>query len=126
MTSTTSLPSVTTKTVSQPAADFGYDGLFATTDIEPGQDVLHIKTPFAAVLDSPRLEDHCSCCFSPEREIREGAVKRCTGCRVECQSKDWKFAHSSLRILLNVPSSGKSSQRCFPPMSDFYCYSAAH
>ncbi|CAG8890936.1 unnamed protein product [Penicillium egyptiacum] len=100
MASRTALPSVTTRTVPQPAPNGMGNGLFATTDINPGEDVLHIKTPFVAVLDSPRLEDTCAGCFG-KRQVETGnELKACTGCRVVkycdrvCQSKDWKFAHS--------------------------------
>ncbi|CAI7611766.1 unnamed protein product [Penicillium discolor] len=100
MASRTALPSVTTRTVPQPAPNGMGNGLFATTDINPGEDVLHIKTPFVAVLDSPRLEDTCAGCFGKRQMETGNELKACTGCRVvkycdrACQSKDWKFAHS--------------------------------
>ncbi|KAJ5666982.1 hypothetical protein N7462_011391 [Penicillium macrosclerotiorum] len=94
------LPSVVTRTVSCPAPNGMGNGLFATTDIKTGEDVLHAKTPFVAVLDSSRLEDTCAACFG-KKQMESGAeLKACTGCRVvkycdrACQSKDWKFAHS--------------------------------
>ncbi|KAJ5867215.1 hypothetical protein N7534_001768 [Penicillium rubens] len=100
MASRTTLPSVITRTVPQPAPNGMGNGLFATAPINPGEDVLHIKTPFLAVLDSPRLEDTCAGCFG-KRQVETGnELKACTGCRVvkycdrTCQSKDWKFAHS--------------------------------
>ncbi|KAJ5571044.1 Zinc finger MYND-type [Penicillium sp. DV-2018c] len=104
MASTTSLPSVATRTVSQPAPDGMGSGLFATTDIEPGQDVLHVKTPFVAVLDSPILEDHCACCFTPEQKIRGRLVKRCTGCRAVkyCDKVLPNNIRALLRIVLRV------------------------
>ncbi|KAJ5811255.1 Zinc finger MYND-type [Penicillium robsamsonii] len=100
MASRTALPSVTTRTVPQSAPNGMGNGLFATTDINPGEDVLHIKTPFVAVLDSPRLEDTCAGCFGKRQMETGNELKACTGCRVvkycdrACQSKDWKFAHS--------------------------------
>ncbi|KAJ5501274.1 Zinc finger MYND-type [Penicillium expansum] len=100
MASRTALPSVTTRTVPQPAPNGMGNGLFATADINPGEDVLHIKTPFVAVLDSPRLEDTCAGCFGKRQMETGNELKACTGCRVVkycdrvCQSKDWKFAHS--------------------------------
>ncbi|KAJ5176124.1 uncharacterized protein N7482_002001 [Penicillium canariense] len=94
------LPSVTTKTVPGPAPSGMGNGLFATTDIKVGEDVVHAAVPFVAVLDTPRLDDTCSACFG-KRQMEAGTeLKACTGCRVvkycdrTCQSKDWKFAHS--------------------------------
>lgn len=82
MASRTALPSVTTRTVPQPAPNGMGNGLFATTDINPGEDVLHIKTPFVAVLDSPRLEDTCAGCFGKRQAETGNELKACTGCRV--------------------------------------------
>ncbi|KAJ5242916.1 uncharacterized protein N7469_001243 [Penicillium citrinum] len=93
------LPNVTTRTESRASEGMG-NGLFATSDIRVGEDVLHAKVPFVAVLDTARLDDTCSGCFG-KRQMDIGAeLKACTGCRVvkycdrTCQSKDWKFAHS--------------------------------
>ncbi|OQD81784.1 hypothetical protein PENANT_c025G02281 [Penicillium antarcticum] len=100
MTSRISLPSVETRTVPRQAPNGMGNGLFATTDIKPGEDVLHVKTPFVAVLDTPRLEDTCAGCFGKRQMETGNELKACTGCRVvkycdrACQSKDWKFAHS--------------------------------
>lgn len=58
------------------------NGLFATADINPGEDVLHIKTPFVAVLDSPRLEDTCAGCYGKRQMETGNDLKACTGCRV--------------------------------------------
>lgn len=76
-------------------------GLFASSDIATGQDVLYIKVPFVAVLDTARLEDTCSGCFGKKQfENDQIELKGCTGCQVvrycdkACQAKDWKFAHS--------------------------------
>ncbi|RAH47039.1 S-adenosylmethionine-dependent methyltransferase [Aspergillus brunneoviolaceus CBS 621.78] len=76
-------------------------GLFAATDIGPGQDVLHISTPFVAVLDTHQLGDICSGCLGRRQlENDDRRLKGCTGCQVvkycdrTCQAKDWKFAHS--------------------------------
>lgn len=58
------------------------NGLFATTDIKVGEDVVHAKVPFVAVLDTPRLDDTCSACFG-KRQMEAGTeLKACTGCRV--------------------------------------------
>ncbi|KAJ5542318.1 hypothetical protein N7535_004738 [Penicillium sp. DV-2018c] len=105
MTSTTSLPSVTTKTVSRPAPNGMGRGLFATTNINPGEDVVHIKTSFVAVLNSLSLHVVCAGCFGKRstdklRDFESQALKACAGCRVvkycdrACQSKDWKAGHS--------------------------------
>ncbi|RJE20264.1 hypothetical protein PHISCL_07397 [Aspergillus sclerotialis] len=98
------LPGLSTKAVPGPAPDGMGTGLFASTDIQLGDDVLYIKTPFVAVLDTPRLEDTCAGCFgkrmSPEGALADIELKACTGCRVvrycdkTCQSKDWRTAHS--------------------------------
>ncbi|PYH89663.1 SET and MYND domain protein [Aspergillus ellipticus CBS 707.79] len=90
-----------TKTTPAPAPDGLGRGLFASTDIATGENVLHIPTPFVAVLDKPRLEDTCSGCFG-KRHLGndENTLKGCRGCHVVkycdkiCQAKDWKFAHS--------------------------------
>ncbi|KAJ5711421.1 hypothetical protein N7488_005577 [Penicillium malachiteum] len=94
------LPSVTTRTVPGPAPNGMGNGLFATEDIKVGEDVVHAKTPFVAILDSARLEDTCSGCFGKRQMAGNSDLKACTGCRVvkycdrTCQAKDWKFAHS--------------------------------
>jgi SET and MYND domain-containing protein len=82
MASRVSLPSVETRTVPRQAPNGMGNGLFATSDIKPGEDVLHIKTPFVAVLDSPRLEDTCAGCFGKRQMETGNELKACTGCRV--------------------------------------------
>jgi SET and MYND domain-containing protein len=72
---------VTTKTVPRPTPLMG-NGLYATADINPGENVLHIKTPFVAVLDSPRLEDTCAGCFGKRQMETGNELKACTGCHV--------------------------------------------
>ncbi|KAJ5112417.1 Zinc finger MYND-type [Penicillium argentinense] len=95
------LPSVTTRTVARPSQNGMGNGLFATADIKMGEDVLHAKVPFVAVLDSSRLDDTCSACFGKRQMDFGTELKACTGCRVvrycdrTCQSKDWRFAHST-------------------------------
>lgn len=82
MSSQSPLPSVTTKTVPLPAPDGMGNGLFATTDIKVGEDAVHAKVPFVAVLDTPRLDDTCSACFG-KRQMEAGTeLKACTGCRI--------------------------------------------
>lgn len=82
MSSQSPLPSVTTKTVPGPAPNGMGNGLFATTDIKVGEDVVHANVPFVAVLDKPRLDDTCSACFG-KRQMEAGTeLKACTGCRV--------------------------------------------
>ncbi|GKZ34699.1 hypothetical protein AbraIFM66950_005051 [Aspergillus brasiliensis] len=58
-----------TKTTPQPAPGGLGRGLFASTDIAVGEEVLHIPVPFVAVLDTEHLGD-------------------------TCQAKDWKLGHS--------------------------------
>ncbi|PWY73707.1 SET and MYND domain protein [Aspergillus heteromorphus CBS 117.55] len=92
---------MSSKTTPAPASDGLGRGLFASTDLAIGETVLHISTPFVAVLDKPRLEDTCSGCLG-KRHLGsyENTLKACRGCHVvkycdkTCQSKDWKFAHS--------------------------------
>lgn len=59
------------------------NGLFATKDINVGEDVLKTNRPFVAVLDTPKLEDTCSGCFG-KKQFFDGAKppKACTGCKV--------------------------------------------
>ncbi|GAB1211892.1 hypothetical protein ATERTT37_001016 [Aspergillus terreus] len=83
-----------------PAPDGLGTGLFATENIKPGENILHIQNPFVAVLETQRLTDTCSGCFG-KRQLESGTeLRACTGCQVvkycdkTCQSKDWKFAHS--------------------------------
>ncbi|GLA06531.1 hypothetical protein AnigIFM60653_007469 [Aspergillus niger] len=58
-----------TKTTPQPAPGGLGRGLFASTDIAVGEEVLHIPVPFVAVLDTEHLGE-------------------------TCQAKDWKLGHS--------------------------------
>ncbi|KAL1867601.1 hypothetical protein Plec18167_008601 [Paecilomyces lecythidis] len=89
-----------TKAMPRLTEDMG-NGLFATKDINVGEDVLKTNRPFVAVLDTPRLEDTCSGCFG-KKQLFYGVetLKACTRCQVvkycdrACQSKDWKFSHS--------------------------------
>ena len=82
MTSQEPFPSVVTNAVPRPAPHGMGNGLFATKDIQIGQDVVHAKVPFVAVLDSPRLDDTCAGCFG-KRQMETGTdLKACTGCRV--------------------------------------------
>ncbi|OOF96521.1 hypothetical protein ASPCADRAFT_129601 [Aspergillus carbonarius ITEM 5010] len=90
------------KTTSRPAPGGLGRGLFASTDIAVGENVLDIPISFVAVLDTQRLEDTCSGCFGQRQLDNEDiALKACTGCqvvkycdKVTCQAKDWKFAHA--------------------------------
>ena len=81
-----SLPGLSTKTAPGPAPDGMGTGLFASTDIQTGGDVLYIKAPFMAVLDTPRLEDTCAGCFgkkmAQEGVLGEIELRACMGCRV--------------------------------------------
>jgi SET and MYND domain-containing protein len=82
MSSSSPLPSMTTKTAPGPAPNGMGNGLFATTDIKVGEDVVRAKVPFVAVLDTPRLDDTCAACFG-KRQMEAGTeLKACTGCRV--------------------------------------------
>ncbi|GLA68307.1 hypothetical protein AtubIFM55763_003376 [Aspergillus tubingensis] len=90
-----------TKTTPQPAPGGLGRGLFASTDIAVGEDVLHIPVPFVAVLDTEHLGEVCSGCFGQRQLEEEGiALKGCRGCGVvkycdkTCQAKDWKLGHS--------------------------------
>lgn len=77
------LPGVFTDTTPGPAPNGLGQGLFATKAIPAGGDVLNIKTPFVAVLDTERLGDTCSGCFG--RRYFGGddvSLRACTGCRV--------------------------------------------
>ncbi|BCS03546.1 S-adenosylmethionine-dependent methyltransferase [Aspergillus luchuensis] len=89
------------KTTPQPAPGGLGRGLFASTDIAVGEDVLHIPVPFVAVLDTEHLGEVCSGCFGQRQLEEEGiALKGCRGCGVvkycdkTCQAKDWKLGHS--------------------------------
>ncbi|KAL4944769.1 hypothetical protein BDV06DRAFT_72532 [Aspergillus oleicola] len=103
MTTSTPLPSVTSKATPGSSPGSGR-GLFATTDLVNCDEIIHIQSPFVAVLDTARLEDTCSGCFG-RRQLTAGPddqifLRACTGCQVvkycdkTCQAKDWKFAHS--------------------------------
>lgn len=77
-----------TKAIPKPAPGAG-TGLFATTNLHTGSNVLNVPASFATVLDKARLEDTCSNCFGT-RSIKAEAtggqgvegLKICTGCRV--------------------------------------------
>ncbi|RAK91029.1 SET and MYND domain protein [Aspergillus costaricaensis CBS 115574] len=90
-----------TKTTPQPAPGGLGRGLFASTDIAVGEEVLHLPVPFVAVLDTEHLGEVCSGCFGQRQLEEEGiALKGCRGCGVvkycdkTCQAKDWKLGHS--------------------------------
>ncbi|KAI3004319.1 hypothetical protein CBS147346_5005 [Aspergillus niger] len=90
-----------TKTTPQPAPGGLGRGLFASTDIAVGEEVLHIPVPFVAVLDTEHLGEVCSGCFGQRQLEEEGiTLKGCRGCGIvkycdkTCQAKDWKLGHS--------------------------------
>lgn len=79
----TPLPSVHTNATPGPAGNGMGTGLFASSDISTGEDVLRISSPFVAVLDTPRLEDTCSGCFGKRHMVADQVdLKACTGCQV--------------------------------------------
>lgn len=79
----TSLPSVHTKTTPGPAGNGMGTGLFASSDLGTGEDILRISVPFVAVLDTPRLEDTCSGCFGRRQSVADQVdLKACTRCQV--------------------------------------------
>ncbi|KAH8432153.1 S-adenosylmethionine-dependent methyltransferase [Aspergillus melleus] len=101
MSLTTEFPSISTKANPGQAPGGLGKGLFASTNLKTGEDVLSIQNPFVAVLETPRLDDTCSGCFGKRQlENADATLKACTGCQVveycdrTCQSKDWKAAHS--------------------------------
>lgn len=83
MSSLAELPSISTKASPGQAPGGLGKGLFASTIIKSGEDVLSIQTPFVAVLETPRLSDTCSGCFG-KRQLgnEDAALKACTGCQV--------------------------------------------
>ncbi|KAE8148046.1 SET and MYND domain protein [Aspergillus avenaceus] len=91
--------SVRTKTTPGPAPGGLGRGLFATSTIQSGEDILTVSTPFVAVLDTQRLGDTCSGCLGRSSLEPQDNLRACTACQVvkycdkTCQAKDWKFAH---------------------------------
>lgn len=79
----TPLPGVQTKANSAAADGMGR-GLFALSDINTGEDVVRISSPFVAVLNTPQLDDTCSGCLGKRHAFRDKPVdlKACTGCQV--------------------------------------------
>ena len=70
----------TSKTTAAPTKFGNYigTGLFASTDIQVGEDVVISKSPFVAVLDTSRLGDTCSGCFGRkqlQRSVQQGQVQ---------------------------------------------------
>jgi hypothetical protein len=65
------------------AGDAG-TGLFATQDIAEGDIIWGEDRPFLAVLDSARLKEACSWCFTYVGEKNEDGAKLkvCTGCKI--------------------------------------------
>ncbi|KAL2857660.1 SET and MYND domain protein [Aspergillus pseudodeflectus] len=77
-------------------------GLFAVADFDTGDDLLHIQTPFLAVLNTERLGDTCAGCFGKrqfEKTSQEIQLRYCSGCQIPkycdrtCQVKDWHLGH---------------------------------
>lgn len=117
----TPLPGVQTKATSAATDGMGR-GLFASSDISTGEDVVKISSSFVAVLNTPHLDDTCSGCLGKRHAFKDKPLnlKACTGCQVvkycdkvgdtvlycylkkatktvgqTCQAKDWKTAHSA-------------------------------
>jgi SET and MYND domain-containing protein len=62
-------------------------GVFATTDIKKGADVLVINTPIVALVEQKQLQTICSGCFDTSKAAsidnrRPGLVKACARCKV--------------------------------------------
>lgn len=105
-------------------------GLFATKDIEPGEEIYSTPRIFLGVLSWEKLSFMCSNCFKIDEHGLEDPViqnKACTGCRLlhfcgkKCQKQAWQryhkveckklaaipkdkttMVHSSQRILIQV------------------------
>lgn len=67
----------------QPSAGAG-TGLFATRDIADGEVIWEEERPLLAVLDSARLKEACSWCFTyvGEKNDDGSRLKVCTGCKI--------------------------------------------
>ena len=88
---------------SREAPNHAGSGLFTSTAIEAGEEVLRIDRPLVSVLDSPHLKDACSNCFVwvPENGVgqfgeEKGAklkLRACQGCKINryCSKVGWKF-----------------------------------
>ncbi|OJD14294.1 hypothetical protein AJ78_05343 [Emergomyces pasteurianus Ep9510] len=76
-------------------------GLFATSQVRPGDNIFAITANFATVLDIERLNDTCSNCFTTtDDDLKPDLIlKACTGCHVvkycdrRCQSESWAASH---------------------------------
>ncbi|KAF3482094.1 histone methyltransferase SmyD1b [Arthroderma uncinatum] len=77
-------------------------GLFATSAINIGSDVCNLPATFSTVLDTERLQDTCSNCFSSTQFTIADPdldLKFCSGCHVVkychkgCQAENWSAIH---------------------------------
>lgn len=83
MSQETPLPGVFTKATCAATDDMG-KGLFASSNINTGEDVVRISSPFVAVLNTPQLDDTCSGCFGKKHAFKDKPVnlKACTRCQM--------------------------------------------
>ena len=68
------------------------NGLFASQDIDPGQEIFRIEQPLLSVLDSPHLRDACANCYTwcPPSGVGQFGeekgvgvtLKACLGCKI--------------------------------------------
>ncbi|KAL3489722.1 SET and MYND domain protein [Aspergillus germanicus] len=77
-------------------------GLFASADFDTGDDILHIQTPFLAILNTKKLDSTCAGCFGKRylgKTPEEIQLRYCSSCQVPkycdktCQIKDWHLGH---------------------------------
>jgi SET and MYND domain-containing protein len=60
-------------------------GLFASADFDTGDDILHIQTPFLAILNTEKLDDTCAGCFGKRyfgKTHEEIQLRYCSSCQV--------------------------------------------
>ena len=83
------------------------NGLTPNSDVEAGELLISISSPFLILVEKEALDEVCSYCFA---ENESSSLKRCSGCKVPrycsaaCQKKDWTSIHQKeCSILKKMP-----------------------
>jgi len=88
------------------------NGLAASEDIDAGDVIVQLPSPYLLVVEKEALEKVCSFCLN-EASSEDPQLKRCSACKIprycssECQKRDWAAVHQKectvLKTLPGIP-----------------------
>jgi SET and MYND domain-containing protein len=88
------------------------NGLAASEDIDAGDVIVQLPSPYLLIVEKEALEKVCSFCLN-EASSDDPELKRCSACKIprycssECQKRDWAAVHQKectvLKTLPGIP-----------------------